>query len=147
MTTAGQPVPISRGSLAITTVLTRTVGVGVMAQGLLAGLFLDVGGNPRAHDVHEALGPLLVVLGLAAVVVSRLRLGGTAAGRKVSFATMGLTAALAVEDVLGIVSSDHPALLALHIPVAIGLFGLYLRAALSLRTLRSSAPRTDSDHS
>lgn len=140
MAISGQPGPISRGPLGITTVLTGVVGVGIIAQGLIAGLFLDGSGHQRAIDVHEMLGPLLVLVALAAAVVSRLQLRGSAPRQKVSYATLGLAAALAVEVVLGFISSDHPALLAVHIPVAIGMFGFFIRTTSALRALRSPAP-------
>jgi hypothetical protein len=139
MTVPGQPAPISRGPLAITTALTGVVGVGVIAQGLIAGLFLDGSGHQRAIDAHEMLGPLLVLVALAAAMVSSLQLRGSASGQKVSHATLGLAAALTIEVVLGFISSDHPALLAVHIPVAIGMFGFFIRTSSALRSLRSPA--------
>jgi hypothetical protein len=105
MITARQPAPISRGPLAITTVLTGVVGAGIIAQGLIAGLFLDGSDNQRAIDVHEILGPLLVLVGLASAIVSCLRLRGSPSGRKVSYATVGLTSALHSRSSWG---SSHP---------------------------------------
>jgi hypothetical protein len=144
MITARQPAPISRGPLAITTALTGVVGAGIIAQGLIAGVFLDGSDNQRAIDVHEILGPLLVLVALASAIVSRVRLRGSA-GQRVSYATSGLAAALALEVVLGFISSEHPALLALHVPVAIGLFGFFIRTSSALRVFRSPAQDTGAD--
>ena len=144
--TPRQPASISRGPLALTIVLTGLLGVGIIAQGVIAGLFLDGSNNGRAVDVHEVLGPLLVLVGLAAAVVS-LRLRASAAGQRVAYATAGLTATLAIEVALGFISSDHPRVLAAHIPLAIGLFGFFVRTSSALRALRSPARRAEGDQS
>lgn len=51
-------------------------------------------------------------------------------------AGIGLTATLMLGNALGFISGHHPGVLVLHIPVAVGLFGMLVRQLTSLRQLR-----------
>jgi hypothetical protein len=121
----------------IATVLAITVAVGIVAQSVLAGIFLGGDHHPHASDAHQILGPALLVPALASALVARsLRTKplGPAAFRS----GMAVLVALALETGLGFAASDHMGLLALHIPVAVLLLGGLTRQISALNALRRS---------
>jgi hypothetical protein len=118
------------GSIAFA--LTITVGIGVLVEAVLAGVFVG-GDHPHAVNVHQLVGPLLILPAIAAAALIRVRLRGTPSGRRAFRTGVGITAALIVETALGLVSDDHPGILALHVPVGVALFSLL---AYQLQALR-----------
>ena len=122
----------------IATGLTLVVAVGVLVQAILGGV-LASGAHPKTADVHEIIGPSLIVPSFAASLVLRLRLRASAAGRRAYAAGIGVTATLIIETALGLIADDHPGVLLLHIPIAVGLFGLLVRQLTSLRRLASGS--------
>jgi hypothetical protein len=118
--------------------LTVLVLLGVLVQGVLAGDFYG-GAHPRAVDVHKALGPALLGPALLVVVICAARLRVAAAGRRALTAAAGTTLALVVEAALGFGSDQHPGLLVLHIPIALGLFAMLSRQVVVLRAIARPA--------
>jgi hypothetical protein len=116
--------------------LTSIIGIGVLAQAVLAGVFVG-GHHPHAVNVHQLVGPLLVLPAIATAVLIRVRLRGTPRGRRAFPTGVGITAALIAETALGLASDDHPGILALHVPVGVALFGLL---AYQLQVLRHPQP-------
>jgi cytochrome bd-type quinol oxidase subunit 2 len=118
--------------------LTVLVLLGVLVQAVLAGDFYG-GAHHRAIDVHKALGPALLAPALLVVVICAARLRIAAAGRRALAAAAGTTLALVVEAALGFGSDQHPGLLVLHIPVALGLFAMLTRQVMTLRVIARPA--------
>jgi hypothetical protein len=112
--------------------LTISVGIGVLVEAVLAGVFVG-GHHPHAVNVHQLVGPLLILPAIAAAVLIRVRSRATPSGRRAFRTGVGITAALIVETALGLASDDHPGILALHVPVGVVLFGLL---AYQLQVLR-----------
>ena len=139
----GSPVsaPTTIGAATAAARLTTVVAIGVLVQAILAGVFVG-GDHPHATDVHQVIGPALIVPSLAASIITRLRLRTTPAGRRAYIAGIGVTVTLIIEDALGFISGDHPGVLVLHIPVAVALFGLLVRQLTSLRQLIRLNPRS-----
>jgi hypothetical protein len=127
----------SSNSAQVATVLAVIVAVGIVAQAVLAGIFLGGDHHPHATDAHQMLGPVLLVPALASAIMARsLRTKplGPAAFRS----GMAVVVALGLEDALGFAASDHTGLLALHIPVAVLLLGGLTRQISALNALRQS---------
>jgi hypothetical protein len=122
--------PRAGGSIPL--VLTTIIGIGVLVEAVLAGVFVG-GHHPHAINVHQLVGPLLILPAIAAAVIIRVRLQDMPSGRRAFRAGVGITAALIVETALGLASDDRPATLALHLPVGVALFGLL---AYQLQVLR-----------
>jgi hypothetical protein len=114
--------------------LTFLVLLGVLMQAVLAGDFYG-GAHPRAVDVHKALGPALIAPALLVAVICAARLRIAAAGQRALTAAVGTTVALVVEAALGFGSDQHPGLLVLHIPIALGLFAMLSRQVTTLRAI------------
>lgn len=112
--------------------LTIIVGIGVLVEAGLAGVFVG-GDHPHAVNVHQLVGPLLILPAIAAAVLIRVRLRATPSGRRAFRTGVGITGALIVETALGLASDDHPGILVLHVPVGVALFGLL---AYQLQALR-----------
>jgi hypothetical protein len=112
--------------------------LGVLVQAVLAGDFYR-GAHPGAVDVHKALGPALLGPALLVVVICAARLRIAAAGRRALTAAAGTTLALFAEAALGFGSDQHPGLLVLHIPVALGLFAMLTRQVVTLRAIARPA--------
>src|SRR4051794_29926839 len=112
--------------------LTIVIGVGILVEAGLAGVFVG-GHHPPAVNGHQLVGPLLILPAIAAAVLIRVRLRGTPSGRRAFRTGVGIAAALIVETTLGLASDDHPGILALHLPVGVALFGLL---AYQLQVLR-----------
>jgi hypothetical protein len=131
--TQNQPPTAGPGvSGSITFALTISVGIGVLVEAVLAGVFVG-GDHPHAVNVHQLVGPLLILPAIAAAVLIRVRLRGTPSGRRAFRTGVGITGALVVETALGLASDDHPGILVLHLPVGVALFGLL---AYQLQALR-----------
>src|SRR4051794_16733637 len=109
---------------------------------MLAGDFYG-GDHPSALDVHKALGPALLgpALLVVAICAARLRIAGTR--QRALTAAVGTTLALAVEAALGFGADQHPGLLVLHIPVALGLFAMLSRQVTTLRAIARQPARAD----
>lgn len=131
--TQNQPATAGPGvSGSIPLALTISVGVGVLVEAVLAGVFVG-GHHPHAINVHQLVGPLLILPAIAAAVLIRVRLRGTPSGRRAFRTGVGITSALIVETALGLASDDHPGILVLHVPVGVALFGLLVYQLQVLR--------------
>lgn len=117
--------------------LAITVAVGIVAQSVLAGVFLGGEHHSHAADAHQILGPLLLVPALASALFTR-SLRTKALGPAAFRSGLAVVAALALETGLGFAASDHKGLLALHIPVAVLLLGGLTRQITVLNALRRS---------
>lgn len=120
------PIPPVRGIAAprLTAVLGLVLAMGVLAQGLLAGMFLN--GNDFWYRWHEILGtalvlPPLISLGIALVLLRRQP------DRPSVLATRVVLLGLVV---LGVVAGmAGRGMLAVHIPAAIAVAGIAVRQA------------------
>lgn len=111
--------------------LNGLVLLGVLLQGLWAGEFMgDVGGADWV-EVHQITGYVVVLLSLAAAIVSVVRLRGRGSG--IVGMSIGLFVLLLIQVGLGQAISDggQGVLLAAHVPVALlaMALGVYLSVA------------------
>jgi hypothetical protein len=110
--------------------------LGVLLQGVWAGLFIREGKQYDAHwvAVHSLDGQVTTALALVATVVAFVQLR---ARRDLVLGTALFTLLLVAEVGLGSALGDAQGLLALHIPLALALMGLAvwlpLRARAGLR--------------
>jgi heme A synthase len=108
-------------------------GLGILLQGVWAGLFIRNGSGFRASwvTVHSIGATVVMVLALVAVVVAFLQLRSR---REVVIGSIVYLLLLVLEGVLGGLIGDSPGLTAVHIPLALLLMGM--TAWLSLRASR-----------
>jgi hypothetical protein len=108
----------------LTMVLGLVLAVGVLAQGLFAGGFLE--GDREWHAWHEVLGDLLVLPPLVGLVVALLLLRRRPEARVVLATRVVLLALVIVVIVTGHAGRS---LLAVHIPAAVAVVGIAVRQA------------------
>jgi heme A synthase len=105
-------------------VLVGLVTLGVLLQGLWAGLFVREGKNYQDGWVHvHALdGEVTFVLALVATILAAVKLRRTRPDLLAGTAV--LTVLLLVEAYLGGLIGDHAGVTALHFPLAMAIMGL-----------------------
>jgi hypothetical protein len=114
-------------------VVLRLLAVAVFAQAVLAGLFLDGGDAWRGwHAINGML--LLPLLALVQVVLAVLLWRRGHGPGWLAIASVGLLAALLVQNVLGQTSQ-----IALHVPLGVAIFGLVGMLLVRSRTLTRPA--------
>jgi nitrate/nitrite transporter NarK len=132
---AGDRTPADRTHSPLYGILIGLTTLGVLLQGLWAGLFLRERGGwvDRWVGVHALDGQVTTALALVAAVVAFVQLRER---RDLVLGTAVLTVALALEVGLGSAAGDSTAARAVHVPLALLIMGL----AVSL-PLRARAPR------
>ncbi len=123
-----------RRAARIALLLSGAVALGIVAQSVLAGIFIG-GSHPNATDIHKILGPALLLPALGALAVTARGLRSTSRGRNALGAGIAVVVGLVLETGIGFASVDHGALLALHIPIAMLLFAGLIRQFQTLRSL------------
>lgn len=118
------PVPRTVAAPRLTSILGLVLAVGVLAQGLSAGGFLQ--GGHRWLAGHEVLGTLLILPPLVSLVVAVVL-----RRRNPEPAAMLATRVFLLVLVVLVIVSGHAgrSLLAVHIPAAIAVAGIAVRQA------------------
>jgi heme A synthase len=108
-------------------------GLGILLQGVWAGLFIREGSDFRENwvNVHSIGGIVIDVLALLAVVIAFVQLR---ARRDIVAMSVVFFVLVVVEGLIGSLVGDVPGLEALHIPLALALMGMV--AVLSFRASR-----------
>ncbi|MEU3984466.1 hypothetical protein AB0F77_31055 [Streptomyces sp. NPDC026672] len=108
----------------LTAVLGLVLAVGVLAQGLSAGAFMQ--GDRQWHAWHEALGNALVLPPLISLVVALVLLP-----RQRDTPSALATRIVLLVLVIAVIATGHAgrSLLAVHVPAAIATVGIAVRQA------------------
>jgi heme A synthase len=111
-------------------------GLAILLQGVWAGQFIREGSDFRQGwvNVHSIGGTVIDVLGLIAMIIAIVQLR---ARRDILVGSIVFFVLVVLEGFIGALIGDHPALEALHIPVALFLMGMV--AVLSFRASRPAA--------
>ena len=109
-------------------------GLGILLQGVWAGLFIDEGHDfrPSWVNVHSIGGTVVGVLALIAMIIAIVQLRSR---RDILGGSIAFFVLVVLELLLGGFTSDHPGLAALHIPLA-----LFLMAMVAVLSFRASRP-------
>lgn len=126
-----------------TAILGLILAVGVLAQGLFAGAFMQ--GGRQWHAWHEALGNALVLPPLISLVVALLLIRRRPDPPLVLLTRIFLLALVIVVILTGHAGHD---LLAIHIPAAIAVVGISVRQAAGFIRIPNLWARTtaEDDH-
>jgi hypothetical protein len=124
-TTTRKPHPVWSALVGLTS-------LGVLLQGLWAGLFLRRGAGGRSTwvAIHQHAGETTVLLALLATVAAVIWLR---ARRDLLFGTALLFVLLVVELVLGYTIEDSSGAVAVHVPLALLLMGLAVWLPMAAR--------------
>jgi hypothetical protein len=126
--------------------LVGLVSLGVLVQAVTAGVFAREQDHKGLIDAHSGIAYLIGLLALVAVIVALVMWRGKAGGSAVIAETVALLVAVIIQIGIGGQIGDlgksgtHPGLLAVHIPLALIIFGLCLHLSTYVADLRRSRP-------
>jgi len=118
--------------------LVGLASLGVLLQGVWAGLFLHEGQDNDSTwvEVHARGAEITLLLAVVATAVAIARLRSR---RELVIGSVLLTLGLVLEAFLGGLVGDHAGLQAVHIPLAMALMGLAVWLPLRARSPRGPA--------
>ena len=125
-----------------------TLSLGVLVQAVTGGVFARETNHKGLINAHSGIAYLVAVLALAAVVVGFVKWRGKIGGQVVLAEAIGLLVLAIIQIGIGQQIGElgkgdtHPGLLAIHIPVALLLFGLSLHLSTFVANVRRSGPRS-----
>ena len=134
-----QPSPGAVKSIAA---LAGVVALGTLVQAVMGGLIAREY-RKGVIDGHQGVGYLIGLVALAALVVALTQWRGRVGGQLVLYETAGMFVAAVLEIGVGQQIGDytksgsmHPGVLAIHIPLALIIFGLALHLSTFVANLR-----------
>ena len=134
-----QPSP---GAVKLIAALAGVVALGTLIQAVMGGAIAREY-RKGVIDAHQGVGYLIGLVALAAVVVAVTQWRGRVGGQLVLYETAGMFVAAVLEIGLGQQIGDytksgsmHPGVLAIHIPLALIIFGLALHLSTFVANLR-----------
>ncbi len=119
--------------------------IAVLFQAVSSGVFVREEHQSGLINAHAGVAYLTGVLALAALVVALMTWRGRAGGQVVIAETAALFVAVVIQIGIGQQVGDlgqsgtHPGLLALHIPLALIIFGLAVHVSAYVASVRRSA--------
>jgi hypothetical protein len=139
-----QPSPTAIKAIAA---LVGTVSLGVLVQAVLGGIFAREKDHGGLINAHQGIAYLMALVALAAVVVAFMSWRGKVGGPVVVAETLAMFVAVVVQIAVGQEIGDlgkggtHPGLLAIHIPLALIIFGLALHLSTYVANVRRGSER------
>ncbi len=133
-----QPEPTA---IKATAALAGIIALGVLVQAVTGGLVAREY-RKGVINAHSGLAYLLAVLAVAAVVVAVVMWRGKAGGQVVLYETIALLVAVIIQIGVGQQIGDpnqkgkHAGLLAIHVPLALLIFGLTLHLSTFVSNIR-----------
>jgi heme A synthase len=118
--------------------LTGLVSLGILVQAFLAGEFINRDHRHSWITAHDVVATVLMVLALATAIYAVVRFRRNA--KDLMGASIALFVLLVVQTGIGhsVTDGDHDALLAIHIPLALFIFGLTVWLSITARVRRRS---------
>ncbi len=118
------------------------ISLGVLVQAATSGVFIREQHRQGWIDAHSGVAYLIGLLSLIAVVVAGVMWRGKVGAAVVVAETVALLVAVIIQIGIGVQIGDlgaagsHPGLLALHVPLALIIFGLALHLSTYVANLR-----------
>ncbi len=143
------PGALERPSPAAVKSISAIAGVlllGVLFQAVSSGVFVREAHKDGLINAHSGVAYLVGLLALAALVVALVMWRGRAGGQVVIAETAGLFLAVVIQIGIGQQVGDlgktgtHPGLLAVHIPLALIIFGLAGHLSSHVASVRRGKP-------
>ncbi len=138
---AGVELPSPTAVKAISAVV-GTVSLGVLIQAVTGGIFAREKDHKGLINAHSGIAYLVALLALAAVVIAYRAWRGKTGGQVVMAETVALLIAIIIQIGIGQQIGDidkkgvHPGLLAIHIPLALIIFGLAVHLSTFVANIR-----------
>jgi hypothetical protein len=138
----GRPSPVAVKLIAA---IVGILSLGVLVQAATSGVFVREQNRTGWINAHSGVAYVVALLALAAVVVALGMWRGKAGAPVVITETVALLVAVVIQIGIGQQIGDlgksgtHPGLLAIHIPLALIIFGLALHLSTYVANLRRSS--------
>jgi hypothetical protein len=138
MSVAQSPSPTA---VKLISALVGVVALLILLQGVTAGIFVRQPGKTTWVHAHQGMAYLAALLAVAVVVVSFTTWKGMAGAQMVQRESIALLIAIVIQIGIGaqLGTGGHTALLAIHIPLALLIFGLTLHLSTFVSNLRRRA--------
>ena len=119
--------------------LTGLTSLAILLQGVFAGEFIDHGAHGGWLNAHDINGYVVVVLAVATAVYGVVAL--RSAARQLAMASVALAVLVIAQDGIGHAITDNgtDGLIAVHVPLALIVFGLTIWLSVSARVMRRAA--------
>jgi hypothetical protein len=144
-TESAQPSPAAVKAISA---IVGILSLGVLVQAVTGGIFAREPRHKGLINAHSAIAYLVAVLALAVVVVGYVMWRGRTGGQVVMAEAVALFVMIVVQIGIGQKIGDlgkggtHPGLLALHIPLALLIFGLSVHLSTFVANIRRQMPRS-----
>ncbi len=141
----GQPTP---SAIKAISALVGIISLGVLVQAVTGGVFARETDHKGLINAHSGIAYVVAVLALVAVIVAYMNWRGRTGGQVVLGETIALLVLIIIQIGIGQQIGDlgkgdtHPGLLALHIPVALLIFGLCVHLSTFVANIRRLGPAT-----
>jgi hypothetical protein len=141
-TAVEQPSPTA---IKVISALVGCISLGILIQAVTGGAFAREAGHKSLIDAHKGLAYLVAVLALAAVVVAFTQWRGKIGGQIVVAETVALLVGVVIQIGIGQqiggyrTAGTHPGMLAIHIPVALLVFGVAVHLQSFVSNVRRRA--------
>lgn len=141
MSAAASAQPPSPTAVKLISALVGVVSLLILLQAVTAGVFVRQPGKTTWVHAHQGMAYLVAILALAAVVVAFTTWKGMAGAQMVQAETVALLIGVVIQIGIGaqLGTSGHSGLLAIHIPLALIIFGIALHLSTFVSNLRRSA--------
>jgi hypothetical protein len=123
-----------------------TMSLGILVQAVTGGIFAREPNHKGLINAHSGIAYLIAVLAVASVVVAFVMWRGREGGQLVIAETVAMLILVVVQIGIGQAIGDlvskkatHPGLLAIHIPVALIIFGLALHLSFFVANMRRAS--------
>jgi hypothetical protein len=137
-----QPSPTAVKAIAA---IVGALSLGVLVQAVTGGIFARERNHKGLINAHSGIGYLVALLALAAVVVAFVMWRGKVGAQVVMAETVALLVAIVIQIGIGLKIGElgkggtHPGLLAIHIPLALIVFGLAVHLSGYVANVRRGA--------
>ncbi len=112
----------------------------ILVQAITGGVIAREASHKGVIDAHQGLAYLVAVLAVATVVIALLMWQGRTGGQVVVAESVALLVCVIIQIGIGqqIGKAGHSALLAIHVPLALIIFGIALHMSTYVANLRRS---------
>ena len=140
-----QPSP---GAVKAISAVVGTLSLGILVQAVTGGVFAREPNHKGLINAHSGIAYVVALLAVAAVVVAFVMWRGRPGAQVVIAETVAILVAVVVQIGIGQQIGDinkkgtHPGLLAIHIPLALIIFGLALHLSIFVANTRRASVRS-----
>jgi hypothetical protein len=134
--TSPSPSPAAASPAPIFAALTGLTSLAILVQAFIAGEFIERGAHGSWLNAHAVVADVVVAFAVITAIYAYAKLRNQARGLVIGSIVLAVLAAIQTAIGHAITDSGHDWLIPIHVPLALVIFGLTIRLAISARTLR-----------